>query len=509
MRTFVFIMGWTTFWLFGCGQDRKPVPAEMPVAPTVALTRAPPSNLNYMADSACQKGVESSSPVALAAAGIYALTYNASDAKSYVVKTSRELAGLGVRIDPALHSIAVDKVLYGSRYERMCGQAAPRGQALMQNCTSGDRVVGWRKRDAGYPLKICKDPADYPRESYEAIALSSLYHVEEAFHAINAALGHPLSQITLEILPHYISFYPEQSGESAAWTATYFTHNLAYFPGRNLLVVFPETAAGAAFYDTYGHLWESPFAIGHEMGHHLERELLTLPPNGFVDGDRSGPVRALMNRRLGLVDAPGGAGGSAHLTDALLEGFADLVGYYVTKHDANGIKGLVGFGINRNPEDPSFHYDGQEVAKKLDADLLARLTGAASDPLQRVTDTYKVGSVMAYAMQSLIGIMIEDSYRPFLVTGNTFSNAKDTLSLALAIGWFSEVYNRQDGRAQAADISLSAWTLGVENMVGKQFHLDAMPPFLASRLRGVLCRQMQAIVPTAALPFSIENKTSC
>ena len=496
-----------TLWLAGCDLDRKPEQANSPVAPPVALTRDIPSTQYHLADEACQK--DEATPVTgpLVSADIFTIAYNAERLQSYVIMTPENTEILGIRSDALLHSSAVGKLLYGARYERICREIPPHGQALLQSCLDGNKQVPWRIKDAGYPLRICHDPADYPRESYEAVALTSLYHVEKAFHAITIAFGRQLPPITVEILPHYVSFYPGASGDPAKWSATYFSHNLAYFPGRNLLVVFPEADKGNALFDKNGHLWESPFAIGHEIGHHLEHEILTLSASSFVDNDEHSPLAGLMRDRLGLL-AEGGVSGLPHLVDALLEGFADLVGYYVTNHDENGIKGLVGFGINRNPQDPWFHYDNQPTAKQLDTALLSRVTDMSLDISQRISDNYKVGSVMAYAMQSLISIITTDGYRPFLSAGSRFEGSPDSLRLALAIAWFTEIY-RQDSTGLAVDVPLAAWSKGVERMLPKQVNAAAMPAESLARLHSELCRKMREIAPVVPPPFGDENGISC
>ena len=140
------------------------------------------------------------------------------------------------------------------------------------------RATGWSVTNgAGGQLRACKDNYPYDRESYEGVALTSLFHLQTARKAYIEATGrNDLPRFTLETLPivrDEIKGYQKSPSEAKYDATFYHTHNAAYAKSGkdDYIFIFPETKELG--YQPRGYLWESAFVLAHEFGHLVEGKL--------------------------------------------------------------------------------------------------------------------------------------------------------------------------------------------------------------------------------------------
>jgi hypothetical protein len=369
----------------GCGEDRRVERSQPPEITTERVSLEPPAKHYFIADSDCQAG---SSEHQFTRLPTYQLGARGL--------TPVEVDVPGLISQKSLSSQSVAHTIFGRVYERRCDQNTPQGRQCLDKYGT---PLAWTYSDADTRyLRVCSDRR-FDRDSYEGIAQASIAAIEKARNSIMRATNLALvpEPVTLEILPTYRSIYAGYPSPSAANRridyVKYITNNLFYSPSSKMISVYPETD------DTYqrlltgavpSHLWESPFVLAHEFGHHVEASIAAAS-NAVLAVEWS-PIThqyELLSLTTGTNDD------LAYLRlmlGALSEAFADLVGYYSEQGETAAINRLPTLAVDRDPTS-SRYGDGSD---KIFSDALVNLL---KDPrFEGERSPHRVGAIFAYAI---------------------------------------------------------------------------------------------------------------
>jgi hypothetical protein len=336
---------------------------------------------------------------------------------------------LNLKSKESLGGTLIQKTSWGDEFVRHCDW--DRSGRSTSVCIGQDgRGSEWIQTKPMKMLRVCSGDS-VPRASVEAVALTAAHALETSWQRILEHLPTLVSttQTRLMVLPEYRSIYngtpPDVEGgptRKAIWTV----NNLAYMPlAQNpTIVVYPPSQGRAR--SSPGWLWESQFAMAHELAHHLEfgqhTTLGSQTPMAWTSWD---PVLHRKERLTheGLQDSSVESINGpvvAEFDDAVSEAFADLSAWYVVGADDRSLRGLDCIGWNRSIANQSFK-DG--TAKILTPEVLATLTGtqdilgALSDQPQnfnscevpRFTSFHTVGAVIAHGLDQVWGASLETS----------------------------------------------------------------------------------------------------
>jgi hypothetical protein len=290
----------------------------------------PPSSHYYFDDPACQ---EQPTQALMLENGVIFSQVRTGD-NFELAPQNHDLSALNIRTSPQLSTPHVSWVTVGGKHVRRC----PEGPA---QCLDRGSSPSWEKQKEPFPLKLCESQINAGRETFEGIGLASIFNLESALARAEALGGVPIAPLGLEVLPHYISSYLVEKDGEKTWFNSYFTRNMAYFPSSNKIAVFPESEGSNAYYESKGHLWESPFPLAHEVGHHIEQQAIAgmIGRSTFTwDPLNHRYLSANLEEEKALIDA---------LT-ATSEGFADVIGYILAGENSDAVDAVDGLS-DRNP----------------------------------------------------------------------------------------------------------------------------------------------------------------
>lgn len=347
-------------------------------------------------DEACQRG---------GAPSEFALTSSTVHALKGQQVVPLQVALTGLVSGDSLKSPAVAKTTWGEEYLRSCDYTTRAGRDCLDD---EGQPLGWVRTQAGSPLRVCSRGRTYNRESYEGVALTSLYHIQKADFRYRA-LAEPradLPKITLSVLPHFIDeFEHYQINGNERRLRRYITGNMAYFNTPAMIAVFPEDAA--THKEDRAFLWESAFVLGHEYGHHIDFARnrrryqsigLKWDPaiHGFAD--------------LKALNATGNAySDRSAIVGAAAEAFADLLAYYAEGGSSLSLIGLPCFGVNRDISLKSFANGDDKV---LTEDRLSLLLGYSKPDLSdcgtpNYQDIHVAGAILAVTLDEVFSRLTE------------------------------------------------------------------------------------------------------
>jgi len=357
-----------------CGRESDDGPSRR-ITQDPIVSPNPPASYQLM-DAGCQAD---KAPVTISRAAIPGWA-------GFAVTTTELDLTTPLTVGTSLTGPSISATSYADVYARRCDWNL-RGTSGAGCPDASGRDRGWTRQGEKQPLRLCRTTADYPRDSYEGVAVTAAQYIENAAAsfaragAFSTTAARPLPQVELLVLPTFKSTYENyvENGERAQ-RLMFVTNNLAYFPASTegnsagpLISVFPLSAVKAK--ELNGALWESPFVLAHEYGHHMEYG----PAGGSLTAEDEQNGLSWDPLRHGWRDTtPDGAAladgetAASQLAGALSEGFADLAGWYTVGGSDQSVRGLDCIGFNRNLAQSAFR-DG--TPKVLTPEILARLTG--------------------------------------------------------------------------------------------------------------------------------------
>jgi hypothetical protein len=377
-----------------CGPNAESPSRQTPEILPERVSIDPPSTAYFIADSACQTAKE---PVPLTQPKAYLLT-NLGLRSSQMVEAN-------FRTEASFQTGAISQTIHGRIYERSCNYQDVFGR----RCQDSDGIAINYLYDQSLTrkLRVCSDNLDYDRNSLEGIALSSALSIEKIHrNTIRATNGRIKPQsITLEIMPTYRSLMQNVPSVKAAdqkmELQTFVTNNLAYSRTSRMITVFPET--DQAYQQTLrgevsAHLWESPFVLAHEYGHHIEGTL-----HSTVEKELAlhwSPLTHQYEHNLSLVGTSNGELNYIKvMMTAVSEGFADLVGYFSEQGESTSISQLPSLALDRDPSRFAFADDQLKI---LDDQLISLLR---QDIQVQDYSPHRIGAIFAHTIASCFAEM--------------------------------------------------------------------------------------------------------
>ena len=225
----------------------------------------------------------------------------------------------------SLQTPLIAQTFYGNVFQRRCYHYNKK----TGNCFDRDlQPVKWQHfKNSGGQLRICAQNEQYPRDSFEYVALRSAYHLQDAHRFYQESVGKSVPTMSLQILPFFRTFY--QSEQISTYALRH--NNIVYFPHSKTMAVLPE---GENFQGK--SLWDSPYVMAHEFAHHAQ-------------------YYVLLQHNIGSVAFTKTQKKNKQSAEAFLEGWADLFAYYATGENPHLISTYPCFGFNRDISNHLFH----------------------------------------------------------------------------------------------------------------------------------------------------------
>jgi hypothetical protein len=251
-------------------------------------------------------------------------------------------------------------------------------------------------------LKICREDGNYSRESIEGVALTALAHLEAAHQFYKNIDNHePLDRVRLLILPKVEKETTQV--ETGEVRRKFVTDNLTYgyFNGANVFTVYPKSvsAVNQGLWKNL-NLWEVPWVLAHEFGHHVFNHhtgsLGSFENNH--DHDHSLDSTPLFSSRpewgqgFSLREVQ-----SSELWSAINEGFADLFAHYASEEASHSLESVQCLVKNRDVGSDAF-VGGR--LKRLDDEVLAKFYSDSHTPKSNCEEAdfheiHTIGAIMA------------------------------------------------------------------------------------------------------------------
>lgn len=276
--------------------------------------------------------------------------------------------------------------------------------------TCGDAKV----TSAAKPLKVCRPNDSYPRLSVEGIALTSLASLSRASEYYKKIPGSSpnILAANLLVLPKVEHAFP--SGTLID------TDNLAYTPNFGIapaFIVYPKSrraVTAGRWVDV--NLWEAPWGLAHEFGHHVFRTHTGITSVSDVASKialgKNLPIGTFKDevpaiKGLALQGATRTVEASDHWS-AVNEGYADLFAFYVYGAHPGLAKDLSCFDQNREVTSDTFTMG---VNKQLDAANMASFLSPVSDggstcKNPSLQDPHTIGAIVAHGIDALFSAKI-------------------------------------------------------------------------------------------------------
>lgn len=342
----------------------------------------------FLDDPACQ--AQAAGKASIGAADVFQWQGDASRATQFAFDKTSAVE--------SLTSEPITATAYGfyQQYECKSGEST-------ETCSGAGKVITQPKS-----LKICRDNYAYPRTSVEGVSLASLSAINaaESFYRGVPGASAAILPALLVVLPTIEYVVNDASGNPLARAVE--TDNLAYVGSKTpMFLVYPKgkKAVAAGLWKDV-NLWEIPWGLAHEYGHHvfrthtgvshLENTSLHIAPIRKFDTKIDGA------EGLQLAASDRVVTGEDYYS-AVNEGYADLFSFYTFGGKADLIKNVDCFATNRDLTASEF-VGGR--AKILDKDMLAQfasttvidVSGCSAPDFQ---DVHSLGAVVAYGVDRL------------------------------------------------------------------------------------------------------------
>lgn len=283
-----------------------------------------------------------------------------------------------------------------------------------ESCEQGVKIVGAAKK-----LKICRTSGTYARASIEGIALTSVSILDEAnrFYRTVPNARSNLRDATVIVLPIVEKQIAEVESDGASTTyRSVTTDNLAYtsnFDGAPAFVIYPKSRNAVSKGRWVNlNLWELPWGMAHEFGHHVFRSHsgieklpgtttslhgleLAMPIHSFdIDDDSGrGVGLSLVSRTVG----------PEQIFSAVNESFADLYAYYALGKPTNMTEGVDCFEKNREITSAYYLNGTPKVLSSTVLELFLSSDKVSSNSCEgeNFQDAHSVGAIIAHGMMRI------------------------------------------------------------------------------------------------------------
>lgn len=486
-------LSYTTLSLVGsgCGPGRSLKTGEDPprALPPI-VTASLPADHYYIFDAECQE----QTPALPLENGIvfHSTQFGLSEPRT-------DFTSVGLESSPGLRGPTATQIIVGARYDRQCPSSL-RGMS----CDGPDGYIDWRVVAPGRSVKLCQPRSAYARESLEGIGVTTLYYLERAAQRYRAVVP-SLPALRLEVVPEYSSLYVNEQDASHNPQAvrTFITRNMAYFPDRDRIVVWPEAAADQPESLKWGHLWESAFVVGHEVGHHLEHQIVLslgiqqpLTWNGSTHSGSATqlPADSLIEHRRRIIGA-------------ISEAFADLASFYANDEDEESIRGTACIGFSRNPKDALFGAPQGEtpLPKSLDVAAVTELLGPqrGSECVRpNFSDFHATGAVLAHTISRIADLLAMAAHSP--------ADRAAGLKLRFTTAWLRAAFQAEATHVPKMGDAGDAFQFlahAIESAVDSQLLSEGIAASQHAILRSQVC-QLAAIKLPVMRPLPFANSCS-
>jgi len=251
-------------------------------------------------------------------------------------------------------------------------------------------------------LYICKKYFNYPEETLEDVALSTLYTIDQVYDAYmqTSMNSNKMNQILMELHPLVMKKVTSaRTGEEGLYT---LVDNASYDYLTSTIIIYPQSKTNKQN-KTYLNgipLWKIPFVIAHEFGHHV-----------FHTHFQKSNIPLNINLNLlqsHLIDTPYFVTSKviSYSTLALHEMFADLFATYSLSDDIGSIKKLSCFSYR----DVRSKFFGNLIDKKILTDNVIEIYSDDTENIKNneydcetpnFKDIHHVGSILAFGLNKL------------------------------------------------------------------------------------------------------------
>jgi hypothetical protein len=262
-------------------------------------------------------------------------------------------------------------------------------------------------------LSLCKNSANYTRNSFEGIAATSLFHLETAYSYYSSIpVNKPaLPQVNLFVLPKVERNIVDGNDPDVLLERRTLESNLTYvddYYEHPTFMIHPTKIDEDPRENlNKANLWESGWALSHEFGHHVLTSLTglttvsldSLTYNEFSVKNDPNFYNILSDVEIGQYSSrrsvtPG------TLWGALNEGFADLYGFYSMGQKRGMTNGLSCFEKSRDVSSAIFSDGSYKRINKYVLEVFYSGTEYSSGSCQ--TPNYQsihiLGSIFAHGL---------------------------------------------------------------------------------------------------------------
>jgi hypothetical protein len=402
----------------------------------------------------------------------------------------------------SLRNSVVKDTVFGVEYERRCDYSKEAGKKCLDRF---DRDLDYATVEGkGWYLRLCDSVPQYPRKSVETIALTSAHYLDLA-HKTYLELKEKSAavppQLLLNVLPLFTDIYDNyyENGERKI-RKEYVVNNLAYYGGKNMIIVFPASKKSDEVLP--GYFWESQFVLGHEYGHHVEKQR-----TGFLKQDLGinwNPINHSWEDQELLKFTETGSSEFTQVLGAVSEGFADLLAFYAEGGTSYSLTGIPTLGQNRDIRVSTFRSKNSKILTPERLSLLTHRTSVASnDSEEEFENIHTGGAVLAHAADQIfkatslarLGIVegskedIEFRYKLLL---NWIDKTGQGLSLVKADPAETHLEKISNAFATVVNDSVDTFTL--------------RPDTTEKKLQSEVCSILSEVLPVLAKPaFSLSG----
>jgi hypothetical protein len=393
-----FLIASLTSSLVSCGGDVVG-PTKKPKVLDREFTATTPANHYFVSDRDCQSTTNS---IKLDTAETFTLTGDPSPAETTHTLT-------GTRSELSLRSRSVNETTYGRVYSRTCDGRTSEGSSCMNEkgervgytTSSFDLCVGTCKY-----LRVCDSKQRFNRESYESIALTSIAFIDQAQKFAFDSLSLDLT-VSLELMPTYLSRYekvPDENEKTKFKNVTFYETNNLYYAAGKISVLAESEADGQSLLkgEARAHLWESPFVLAHEFGHHVHASLEL--SNDAAPKSNIFTILPSSSEPHTHTDELTLAGTESQLVgliwSGVSEGFADLFGFYAVGYDSSSLGSIAQLVRERDPLS-STYYD-ESTSKVFDEAFIGIYKQTSSASARFVPGGHKIGAAFAHSINFVL-----------------------------------------------------------------------------------------------------------